>query len=243
MKKKDVSQSNAEQVKPITGNSINNNLQNNNLHSEPHEEVQDGYVKYNCVWTQSQPLSHEQISELNHWRQKLYDIHLIGAYPNKVGFGNVSIRISGTDQFIVSGTETGNVQRLTEMHYSIVTAVDIDANTLQCTGPCRASSEAMTHAAAYAADPNVLAVIHCHSPTMWQKLIDKIPTTGRRAKYGTPQIAHAVAKIVKKEKKRPLMMVLGGHETGMFCVGKDIESVGEEYVKLYKKLNLSTDRT
>jgi len=212
-------------------------------YNEPHEHVDDGYVKYNCIWTQSQPLAHEQIEELNEWRQKLYDKHLIGAYPNKVGFGNVSVRIPGTDKFIVSGTETGNIEKLNEMHYCIVTFVDINANTLYCTGPVRASSESMTHAAAYAADPNISAIIHCHSPTMWSKFIKKIPTTTKSAKYGTPQIANAIQKLVSKEKKRPLLVVMGGHETGMFCVGKDIASVGEEYLKVYKKLKLSPART
>lgn len=213
------------------------------LFHEPHEHIDDGYVKYHCVWTQTQPQSPDQIAHLNEWRQKLFDLNLIGAYPNKVGFGNVSIRIPNTNGFIVSGTATGNIKKLNESHYSIVTNVDIKENTLYCNGPCRASSEAMTHAAAYAADPHIMAIIHCHSPIMWNNLIGKIPTTYKSAAYGTPQIANDVQRVIRKEKKRPLMIVMGGHETGMFCVGKNIDEVGQEYLKHYKRLKLSPSRT
>ena len=203
----------------------------------------EGYVKYTCKWIRAQPLSHDQLSQLIEWRQKLYRLNLIGAYPNKIGFGNISVRISNSDSFIISGTETGNIPILTEEHFSVVTRVDIDANTLECTGPIRASSEAMTHAAAYVADPKIMAVIHCHSPAMWKNLLYKLPTTSRHAQYGTPQIARAITKIVKQEKKRPTLIVLGGHEPGLLCAGKDLDEVGNIYTKEYKRLKLSPTRT
>ena len=33
-----------------------------------------------------------KIKQINSYRQKLYDLGLVGAYPNKIGYGNVSIK-------------------------------------------------------------------------------------------------------------------------------------------------------
>ena len=53
---------------------------------------------------------------------------LIGAYPNGVGFGNVSVRIPRSRRFIISGTATGKIAFLTGAHYTLVTDFDIESN-------------------------------------------------------------------------------------------------------------------
>ena len=35
---------------------------------------------------------------------------LIGAYENGVGFGNISMRIKGGHQFVITGSATGEIQ-------------------------------------------------------------------------------------------------------------------------------------
>jgi L-ribulose-5-phosphate 4-epimerase len=47
-----------------------------------------GGVKFNCHWTQSGPvISDEQYEIINYWREILFNMDLIGAYENGVGFG------------------------------------------------------------------------------------------------------------------------------------------------------------
>lgn len=53
----------------------------------------NGLVKFNCHWTQTGPvISDEQFEIINYWREVLYNMDLIGAYENGVGFGNISMR-------------------------------------------------------------------------------------------------------------------------------------------------------
>ena len=78
----------------------------------------DGVVKFNCYWNQSVPvISDEQYEIINYWREILYNMDLIGAYENGVGFGNISMRIKGGTQFVISGSATGDMSELEPGHY------------------------------------------------------------------------------------------------------------------------------
>lgn len=52
----------------------------------------EGYIKYQPHWTRSQAFEVPAVAQLNDYRQKLYDAGLIGAYPDGIGFGNISQR-------------------------------------------------------------------------------------------------------------------------------------------------------
>lgn len=45
----------------------------------------EGYIKFSCTWIEEELSDQSIIDELNHWRQKLYNNQLIGAYPNGIG--------------------------------------------------------------------------------------------------------------------------------------------------------------
>ena len=122
--------------------------------------IDEGVTKYQCDWQHTPALPTELVAELNSWRNRLYDEGLIGYYKRHgVGFGNVSVREGDSDKFIVSGTQTGHIARTDENHYSRVTDYDIETNHVGCEGPIQASSEALTHAAIYALDPAIRAVV------------------------------------------------------------------------------------
>ncbi|MGB0838957.1 MAG: hypothetical protein ACPGXL_02395, partial [Chitinophagales bacterium] len=111
----------------------------------------EGYVKYHCDWQQAPPLADSKIDLLNQYRQQMYDLGLIGFYPDlKVGYGNISQRYAQQDErFMISGTQTGHLTKLDARHYTLVKEYDITRNTLVCEGPIKASSESLTHAAIY----------------------------------------------------------------------------------------------
>ncbi len=67
----------------------------------------EGFVKFNCYWSQSGPVvTDEQYEIINHWREILFNLDLVGAFENGVGFGNISIRIGKTQQFVITGSST-----------------------------------------------------------------------------------------------------------------------------------------
>lgn len=197
--------------------------------------AQDSVIKFTCESIRTQPLQGAKIYALNALRDRLYARELIGVRPDGVGFGNVSIRVGKTNQFIITGSGTGRFPKLDGSHYTIVTAVDHEHNWLQCRGPIRASSESMTHYAVYAAMPSARAVIHVHAPTAWKRWVGKLPTTSRNAKYGTPDIAKSTLNLFSEtDVGKRKAFVLGGHRPGLIVFGKTIteaERVLRKYVR------------
>jgi L-ribulose-5-phosphate 4-epimerase len=131
-----------------------------------------GVVKFNCHWNQSGPvISDEQYEIINYWREVLFNMDLIGAYENGVAFGNISMRAGSGNQFVITGSATGEIPELEPGHYVKVNSFNIEDNAVQCVGPLKASSESLTHAAIYSSDPGSNAVVHVHSIELWNELI------------------------------------------------------------------------
>ena len=196
--------------------------------------IDEGYTKYECDWREAPALPEEAVAELNAWRNRLHEQGLIGYYPQHgVGFGNVSIREGDTDAFLISGTQTGDIARTDERHYARVTRCDIRANRVCCEGPVQASSEALTHAAIYALDPAIRAVVHVHDATLWRELTGRIPTTSDEVSYGTPEMAREFQRLYE-ETDFPTrgVAVMGGHEEGIVSFGAAIEQAAERILQL-----------
>ena len=195
--------------------------------------IDEGYTKYEVDWRETPPLPAGAVVELNRWRNRLHDHGLIGHYiEHGVGFGNVSIREGDSDAFFISGTQTGHIAQTDERHYARVTRCDIGANRVHCEGPVQASSEALTHAAIYALDPAIRAVVHVHSAAMWNELIDRVPTTLRDVSYGTPEMANEFQRLfAETDFAERGVAVMGGHEEGIVSFGDDIEQAAERILR------------
>ena len=195
--------------------------------------IDEGYTKYEFDWRQTPALAAELVADLNAWRNRLYDEGFIGYYPElKVGFGNVSIREGDADTFIISGTQTGHIAQTDETHYGLVVSCDIGANRVHCEGPVQASSEALTHAAIYALDPAIRAVVHAHDTALWNELMDRIPTTSRRVSYGTPAMALEFQRLYREtDFAEQGIAVMGGHEEGIVTFGNDIEQAARRILR------------
>lgn len=199
--------------------------------------IDEGYVKYQCHWIESKPLSYEQIAEINQWREQLYQLNLIGMYENGIGFGNISIRYTPSGEFIISGTQTGSLPTLTEHHYAIVTDFDLDQNSLTCTGPIQASSEALTHATLYTANPKIQAIIHVHHLPLWQNLMNQVPTTAQNCPYGTPEMAREIIRLFDQENlMETQILVMAGHEEGIISFGETLTEAGSLLLNYYNNL-------
>ena len=199
--------------------------------------IDEGYVKYKCNWIDCDFVQENQIKELNRVREKLYKLNLIGVYDNGIGFGNISIRLANSAQFLISGTGTGRLPSLNASHYTGVVEFDLDRNFLTCKGMIQASSESLTHAAIYQADPSVNAVIHVHHFELWQKLLDQVPTTARNCPYGTPEMAKEIFRLFNETKTnltKKKILVMAGHQEGIISFGKDLEAAENIILKYYQ---------
>lgn len=185
--------------------------------------MDEGYIKYQCNWIQSDVIQPQQIEEINKWRTLLFDQGYIGMYENGIGFGNISIRVDD-NLFLVSGSATGGIRHLSAEHYALVTDYNFPLNQLSCKGMTTASSESLTHAAIYACSEKTNAVIHVHHKEKWIRLLHKAATTNAAISYGTPEMAYAIQNLILENNgDNTKLIVMGGHEDGLISFGKTLE--------------------
>ena len=188
--------------------------------------IDEGYIKYQCHWEKTIALQND-LSELISWRNTLFQLGLIGHYPDiNVGFGNISQKLEGK-QFIISGTQTGHIEHIQAEHFTTVTDYNIATNEVWCKGPVKASSESMTHAMIYDNDPLAEGVIHIHSSVLWKQLINKVSTTKKEVPYGTPEMANEITRLFNEtDVKNQKIIVMAGHEEGILSFGASLEEAG-----------------
>jgi ribulose-5-phosphate 4-epimerase/fuculose-1-phosphate aldolase len=192
----------------------------------------EGYIKFTCVLKEENSgLSDENYLLLNSWRNKLYQLGLIGCYPGDIGYGNMSIR-SGKG-FIITGTATGCKEKLVKDDYVKVNHYDFVNNEIHCMGKIRASAESLTHAAVYEARPGTMAVIHIHNLELWQKYSGVMPTTPYTIEFGTPEIALAVKSLCLQEKLTDNeVIIMGGHKEGIIAYGNNLDAAGNKILAM-----------
>ncbi len=188
----------------------------------------DGVIKYSLMYRQKKvPLPATLVQQVVTVRNKLYELGLVGRYPDDhpkfsgLGFGNVSVRYTPDNQFLVTGSQTGHVSDFDSKHVSLVTDFDIDTNEMISKGPIKPSSESLTHAAIYEISPETQCVIHIHSNKMWTSYKElETLTTPEDVEYGTPQMARAVQQTFLQSDRKPVAVVMLGHEDGIITWGK-----------------------
>ncbi len=200
--------------------------------------MDEGYIKFHADWEKSPPLPIRFFKKLNKWRSKLYDLKLMGSYANGIGYGNVSERFDRKGSFIITGSGTGVFGELKPEHYCLVTKVNITANEVTCIGPIIASSESMSHATIYKECPEINAVIHVHYAQLWKKLIHQVPTTGKSISYGTPEMAKTILELLlNSDLKKQKIIIMEGHEEGVFTFGKNLDEAGEILLHYYDQFS------
>ena len=198
---------------------------------------EEGVIKFDLQFTPAEPVDMDNLHELNRWRSILWTHKLIGQDPNRYegyGFGNVSQRLapfnaeSGKRAFVISGTKTGKLEELDNNHYAIVSAWDTTHNQVIASGPVKPSSESLTHAMIYDLDEAVCAVLHVHSPDIWNSAAAKgILITDASIEYGTQEMALEVRRLFTETNVRQSRIIsMGGHEDGIVSFGHNVEQAG-----------------
>lgn len=194
--------------------------------------VDEGYIKYKQHFESSPILPEEDLAELNEYRNRLHEMNLIGVYDDGIGFGNISVRQAGR-RFIISGTQTGQIPMLSAKHYTLITNYNIAGNQVWCSGPVKASSESLTHAAIYELSTEINAVIHIHSLSLWRKWLNVLPTTAPEVTYGTPEMAFEVKRLYDASTlKESRVMIMAGHEEGIVSFGKTLSEAFQQIEQL-----------
>ena len=184
----------------------------------------EGYIKFHCHLSHTDEIIDRALySEINDCRNLLFSKSLIGAYSNGVGYGNISVRRETSNEFYISGSATGAIDHLIPTHYVLVNKVDIATNTVFCLGCIEASSESMSHAVIYQSNRAINAVVHIHSQKIWETYLHKLPTTPENCAYGTPEIAEAIARLVRENPENRGIIITAGHQEGIITYGETVE--------------------
>jgi len=195
----------------------------------------EGYIKFNCDWKEEEfPFKEGIYEKLETARTRLYALRLIGMYPDGIGFGNISVKPGESPSFIITGSATGQFEKLDRSHYALVAGYDFEKNAVSCSGLTKASAESLTHAAVYRSLPEVGAVVHVHCLWLWKKLLNVYPTTSAKIEYGTPEMAYAVGKLASEiNRRKEKVIVMGGHQEGILAFGNNLTEATNEIIKIY----------
>jgi len=185
----------------------------------------EGVIKFKFDW-KKEPLPRSvDISELISYRNKLYNIGLIGADKEGIGFGNISVLIKPSGEFVISASDTGRIKSARRFHFSLVQSVSIKDNFVSCIGMKPASSESMTHDIIYKLSPEVKSVLHVHSFRLWKKLMNKVPMTSKNISYGTSEMAYDIKRLwTQHDLKEKKILVMKGHTNGLIVFGDSLKS-------------------
>lgn len=198
--------------------------------------MDDGVIKYSSERVAGQVPASAALTHLNAARSTLFELGLIGAYPDGIGYGNLSLREEGV-RFVISASATGAEPTLRLDQYCMVEAFSVERNWVRSRGDLPASSESMTHGAIYLANPAVQCVIHVHSRALFDALLAQdVVHTAADIAYGTPAMARAVMQLVQTQPALPVLFVMAGHDEGVVAYGADLKSVTALLVDTLKRI-------
>jgi len=196
----------------------------------------DGVIKYTFDFQQTEPLKHEQFTEIESLRKRLFALNLIGVTDEGIGFGNISQRV-GRDSFVITGTQTGHLATLQGEHYALIEAYNDKEFYLKSSGAIKPSSEALTHGTIYNLSSDISAVIHIHSKVIWNFMLKNNYLKTKDVAYGTKEMIDEVNRIFSTiEPLSNPKFVMAGHKDGVILFGTDLLSAELTLYKILEKV-------
>jgi hypothetical protein len=191
----------------------------------------EGVIKFNLSFEITSADLRHDFSDLDHWHQTLKQATILGQDDQRyggLGFGNLSERLPDRS-FLISGTQTGSLDRLEPEHYSRVLKVDLVGNRVWAQGRVKPSSESLTHAVIYRLDTNIRFVFHVHSPDIWRnREVLFLPETTVDIPYGTIEMASAVRQLSDAGAFRERrILAMAGHEDGIISFAETAQIAGQ----------------
>jgi ribulose-5-phosphate 4-epimerase/fuculose-1-phosphate aldolase len=177
------------------------------------------------------------------WREILARLAVLGQDPARYAggdYGNASARLppfgavpQGQRRFLVTGSRTARVPRVSLEHFALVERWDVGRNQVVSRGTVAPSSESLTHAALYDAAPSARVVLHGHAPEIWRNARALgVPATREDVPQGTPAMAREVQRVYRETAAGSLgILAMGGHEDGVLAFGRTAGEAGEALVR------------
>ncbi len=206
------------------------------MKAQDHEKREaEGVIRFRLDHQPGGPAEAVVTAPLRAWFVVLRRLALLGRDPARYlgyAYGNLSRKVE--KGFWITCTQTAGRHTLAPDHFTRVSGWDLAANRLRAQGPCRPSSEALTHAVVYEAAPSARFVFHVHSPTIWcQAEALGLAVTDPNAEYGTPAMAEETLRIIAGMGRPGTgALSMGGHEDGILAWGETAEAAGTRLVAL-----------
>ena len=162
----------------------------------PAREMHVG-VKFRTEFLSAAAPADVRLEELKTWCAEFHRRNFAPPY-GEFSQGNLSFRVrSDEDAFIISGSQVGWKDRLTDDRFVIVQSCDMERGIVFASGTRDPSSESMLHFAIYRARKDVQAVFHGHSREIL-KCVNKLnlPETREKAPYGSIELVRGVMEIL-----------------------------------------------
>lgn len=200
--------------------------------------MDEGVIKFQLEFTPGTLPDGLPLAELIAWQRIMQALGLLGRDPDRYGglaYGNLSLRLEGNG-FVISASQCADQPRPTAKDYCLVTAWDCARNRLVAQGPAHPSSESLTHAALYDAEPSIGCIIHGHSSWIWQRRNTlALASTAEQVAYGTPEMAIEMGRLYRDRDFRGCgALAMGGHQDGIVSFGRGADEAGWEMVRLLR---------
>lgn len=186
----------------------------------------EGVIKFDLTFHE-EVLTRPDVGKLSAWRSVMKALGLVGETPLRYdgyGFGNMSQRCDAG--FVISGTQTGNLDDVSLSDYAVCDVWDLGRNAVSGRGQVKPSSESLSHAAVYDVSGDINCAFHAHSPDIWHQARRLgIPVTDPEVAYGTPEMAAEVRRLMTGM-AMPGIFAMGGHEDGVFTFGSSLDEAG-----------------
>ena len=171
------------------------------------------------------------------WRAVLKRLCLLGQHPDRyggLGFGNLSARDrERPGEFVITASQTAGAPALTDEDLVRITHSNPARFWVDATGHQPPSSETLTHAMIYHADPAIRWVFHVHCPEIWHMAGElDLPGTAEDVPYGSPAMTEAVGELLASHETRPMVFATLGHQDGVFACGATADEAGSALVGL-----------
>jgi len=176
------------------------------------------------------------------WCAILRSLGLLGRDPRRYdgyAFGNVSLRDAASPaRFFITASQTTDKPCSAPSAWTRIDQCDLVRFSVVATGASAPSSETLTHAAIYAADPAIGWIFHAHAPTIWHSAERLgLATIAADVPYGSLALAAAVARLAATRRERPLLFATLGHEDGVFACGADADGTAGALVAALASAN------
>lgn len=169
--------------------------------------------------------------QLAAWRTVFLRLGLIGQTPGRYGsasFGNLSVRDPDRQtEFVITASQSGALPEIGQEEVIRIVGCNLERFWVDAMGVQPPSSETLTHAAIYSADPRIDWVFHVRSPEISDAAGRlAMPVTEAEAPGGSPALARAVHALLDAYQSRPLVFVVPGKEDGVFACGATARDTG-----------------